>query len=124
MRTLSQILRLLVLVVTSFVTNVLAQEVAIPDARLNAAIRDALRKPSGPLTEQDMLSLTNLDAPGICLRPSEGGCQAWDAVKSLEGLGAAHNLITLDLNNNQLTNLTLPAGLMNLTSLNLEFNQL
>ena len=40
----------------------LAQEVSIPDPGLNAAIRDALQKPSSPLTQQDLLSLTNLNA--------------------------------------------------------------
>jgi len=42
--------------------STLAQEVSIPDPGLTAAIRDALNKPSGPLTEQDLLGLTNLDA--------------------------------------------------------------
>jgi hypothetical protein len=39
-----------------------AQEVSIPDLGLNAAVRQALQKPGGPLTEQDLLSLTNLSA--------------------------------------------------------------
>ena len=60
MKTPSQILRLLVL--TSLMATAQAQEVSIPDPGLNAAIRDALQKPAGPLTTQDMLSLTNLDA--------------------------------------------------------------
>ena len=46
----------------SFLTSALAQEVSIPDPGLNAAIREALQKPFGPLTEQDLLSLTNLNA--------------------------------------------------------------
>src|SRR5262245_25646645 len=50
------------LVLASFVTSVSAQEVSIPDPGLNAAIRDALQKPTGPLTVVDLLSLTNLDA--------------------------------------------------------------
>jgi len=60
MKTPSQILRLLVL--TSLMATAQAQEVSIPDPGLNAAIRAALQKPAGPLTTQDMLSLTNLDA--------------------------------------------------------------
>jgi len=44
----------------NFVAGPLAQEVTIPDPGLNAAIREALDKPIGPLTEQDLLSLTNL----------------------------------------------------------------
>src|SRR5438046_5423707 len=99
MKPLSPILLLLVL--TGLVATAQAQEVSIPDPGLNAAIRDALQKPAGPLTAQDLLSLTNLDA-------------RFRRVKSLEGLEAAHNLTTLDLSHNQLTNLTLPVGLTNL----------
>src|SRR5439155_193590 len=109
MKILSQILRLLVL--TSLMATAQAQEVSIPDPGLNAAIRDALQKPAGPLTVQDLLSLTNLYARNT-------------GVRSLEGLEAAHNLITLNLESNQLTSLTLPAGLTNLTTLGLGGNQL
>ena len=59
---------ILLLVVTSFVKNVLAQEVSIPDARLNAAIREALQQGSEPLTVQDLLSLTYLNASGRGVR--------------------------------------------------------
>ena len=96
---------MLVLVVTSFAANALAQEVSIPDPGLNAAVHLTLAKPAGPLTEQDLLSLTNLNARS-------------SGVSSLEGLGAAHNLTTLDLAFNQLTNVTLPTGLGSLRSLN------
>jgi hypothetical protein len=37
-----------------------AQAVFLPDSDLNAAICDALQKPVGPLTQADLLSLTNL----------------------------------------------------------------
>ena len=60
MKTRFQII--LLLVVTSFGTNATAQEVSIPDSGLDAAIRATLVKPAGPLTVQDMLSLTNLMA--------------------------------------------------------------
>jgi hypothetical protein len=36
-------------------------EVSVPDPALNVAIREALQKPGGPLTEQDLLTLTNLN---------------------------------------------------------------
>jgi hypothetical protein len=49
-----------------------AQEVTVPDPGLNAAIRDALQKPNGPLTEQDLLSLTNLSA-GVAVSPAWKG---------------------------------------------------
>ena len=62
----------------------MAQEVNIPDPGLNAAIRDALQKPIGPLTETGLLSLTALNASGRC-------------INSVEGLQAARNLTSLDL---------------------------
>jgi hypothetical protein len=62
MKTLSQILRLLVL--PSLMATASAQEISIPDPDLNAAVRSALQKLVGPLTAQDLLSLTNLNAGG------------------------------------------------------------
>jgi hypothetical protein len=114
MKTIIPVIRPLVLsmlLLASFVGSTVAQEVSIPDPGLNAAIREALQKPSGPLAEQDLLSLTNLDA---CCRN----------ISSVEGLGAARNLSGLDLGSNHLSNLTLPVGLTNLTGLNLSENQL
>ena len=59
MMRLSYIIATLILI--GFVASTRAQEVSIPDAGLNAAIREALNKPIGPLTEQDLLTLTNLN---------------------------------------------------------------
>jgi hypothetical protein len=47
---------LIALTLSGHAAPTLAQEVSIPDPGLNAAIRDALQKPSGPLTQQDLLS--------------------------------------------------------------------
>src|SRR2546425_301397 len=109
MKTLSQILRLLVL--TSLMATAQAQEVSIPDPGLNAVIRDALQKPAGPLTAQDLLSLTTLYVNDY-------------RVTSLYLLIAAPNLTTLDLDYNQLTDVSFLSGLTNLTTLNLGGNQL
>ncbi len=70
----------LILLLSCSLTPVLAQEIAIPDPALETVIRDTLQKLSGPLTVEDMLSLTNLDASS-------------KAVIGLEGLGAASNLV-------------------------------
>jgi formylglycine-generating enzyme required for sulfatase activity len=94
------------LVLSGFITPALAQEVSIPDPGLNAAIRETLGKPAGPLTQQDLLGLTNLSAI------------SWN-ITNLQGLAAAHNLNTLFLDDNQLTDLSFPEGLTNLTSLSL-----
>jgi formylglycine-generating enzyme required for sulfatase activity len=88
-----------------------AQEVSIPDPGLNAAIRDALQKPIGPLTQQDLLSLTNLDA-------------GRRNVRSIVGLEAARNLVSLDLQSNDLTNFSLPSELTKLTTLDVSVNPL
>ena len=49
-------------ILASCIASTSAQEISIPDSGLNSAIREALQKPGGPLTEQDLLSLTNLNA--------------------------------------------------------------
>ena len=124
---------LVTLVFTGLIVSARAQEVSLPDPALDMAIRATLQKPSGPLTEVDMLSLTNLDA---CCR----------SVASVEGLEKARNLVRLDLSNNSVTNFLLPStwqmlrtlslfnnhltnfvvpgGLFNLTQLDLGFNAL
>ena len=114
MKTIIRISRPLVLTLlalTNFEAWTLAQEVSIPDPGLNAAIREALPKPSGSLTEQDLLSLSNLDA---CCR----------SIRDLEGLEAARNLTMLDLQSNRLANVAFPNGLTNLNFLDLSFNPL
>jgi hypothetical protein len=59
MNTRFQTIQLLIL--SSLISTAMAQEVSIPDPVLNGAIRRARQKLQGPLTVQDMLSLTNLD---------------------------------------------------------------
>ena len=88
-----------------------AQEISVPDAGLNAAIREALQKPNGPLTGQDLLGLTNLDA-------------SRRNVSSVAGLEAARNLVSLDLQINRLTNFSLPPELRKLTTLSVSSNPL
>jgi hypothetical protein len=101
----------LVLALTIVAQNIRAQEVFIPDAGLSAAIRDALQKPNGPLTGQDLLSLKSLDA---CCR----------SISSTEGLEAALNLVDLDLDNNNLSSFAFSTNFINLRSVNLAGNQI
>src|SRR4051812_20468313 len=98
------------LLLTVVITAAHAQIVSIPDSGLNAAIRSALHIPSAPLTAQDLLTLTNLDARARNIR-------------SLQGLEAARKLVSLDLQINHLTNFSLPQ-LTNLLYLDLSVNQL
>ena len=99
------------LILTGFVVSTPAQEVFIPDPGLNAAIREALNKPVGPLSAQDMLGLTNLDARSR-------------SISSVEGLQAARNLFSLFLDSNSLTNVDVPNTLTNLDLLTLGLNPL
>src|SRR5438876_12253310 len=96
------------LVWISFVASTVAQEVLVPDPGLNAAIRAALQKPAGPLTEQDLLSLTSLNAESR-------------NISNLQGLEAAHHLSVLSLQSNHLSNLSFPDGLTDLNVLDLSF---
>jgi hypothetical protein len=101
MKTVIQIMRRHIptlLLLTNLVAPALAQEVSIPDPGLNAAIRAALQKPDRPLTKQDLLSLTVLQAPER-------------SVGSLEGLEAARNWVALGLQSNLLANFSLPSGM-------------
>jgi formylglycine-generating enzyme required for sulfatase activity len=98
-------------ILSCFVFLAGAQEVSIPDPGLNAAIREALQKSSGPLTEQDLLSLTNLSAGGR-------------SISSVQGLEVARNLRILDLDNNSITNFSFAGALTNLTILDLFNNHL
>jgi internalin A len=102
---------LIFLALAGFVASTPAQEVSIPDPGLNVAIRAALRIPFGPLTELDLLSLTNLDA-------------SRRNVKSIVGLEAARNLVSLDLQINRLTNFSLPSELTKLSTLDVSINPL
>src|SRR5512138_3410790 len=114
MTIITQILRPIVsavLVLTSLGAVALAQEVSIPDPGLNDAVRVALQKPNGPLTEQDMLSLTNLSAGG-------------GNVTNVAGLESARNLHMHDLDNKAINAFTIGSALTNLSILDLFNNRL
>src|SRR6185369_16630287 len=89
----------------------LAQEATITDPNLSAAILEALQKQAGPLTGQDLLSLTNLNAGSRSIR-------------SVQGLQEAQNLVSLDLKSNNLSKVTFENGLAKLSFLDLSFNRL
>src|ERR1041385_2117822 len=110
---MKSIIRFLLIALTliGHAAPVRAQEVSIPDPGLNAAVREALNKPAGPLTERDMLGLTFLNATGR-------------SITNAQGLEAARNLNLLDLDSNSLTNFVVPSSLTNLNSLDLFNNHL
>ena len=86
--------------------------VVFPDPNLEAAVRDALNKPSGDVTCADIRLLTELIAVS-------------DSVEILEGLQFAVNLTTLDLADDALIrDLTPLQRLTNLTRLDLGGNDI
>ncbi|MDB6038399.1 MAG: exported protein of unknown function [Verrucomicrobiales bacterium] len=99
------------LIIANLATLAVAQEVSIPDPGLNAAVRETLQKPNGSLTEEDLLTLTALDAHRR-------------NVSSISGSEAARNLTSLSLQFNHLIDLVLPEGLINLNELALSGNLL
>ena len=88
-----------------------AVAVDFPDPNLEAAIRDTLHKPSGPITDLDMAGLEDLTAR------SRG-------IKSLVGLEYAKNLSSLDLYNNQISDISPLAWLVKLSILDLSYQAL
>src|SRR4030095_14154103 len=98
------------LALNTFVTLTRAQNVSIPDPGLDAALRATLAKPTGPLTVQDLLSLTNLNA-------------GQRSISNLAGLEFAINLLSLNLQGNLLSNPAFPTNLARLNSLDLSQNR-
>lgn len=120
------------LVLAGFMPAAFTQTVTLPDPGLNAAVREALQKPAGPLTRQDLLGLTVLNAHDRNIT-SLAGLEAASNLSTLLLFGnhltsfsqpMLTNLVVLDLSRNSLTNLTLPAGLSHLFSLVLVENRL
>jgi len=83
----------------------------IPDANLEATIRDALDQPEGMLTAADLAILTSLDA-------SEQN------ISNLTGLEYCTNLTTLYLSTNQISDISALQNLTSLTVLRLYANQI
>jgi len=87
------------------------QVVDFPDPNLEAAVREALNKASGPIYASELAGLVSLSA-------SDRGIQ------DLSGLEYCTNLSGLSLWGNQISDVSPLAGLTNLTSLDLELNQI
>jgi len=110
-----------------------ASIIEIPDDNLEACIRDALGIPSGSITEEDALGLTNL----FCM--SSGvfdltGLEYFtnlntlfldeNDIEDLSPLGELVSLVTLDVERNELVDISLLSNLINLQSLDLNHNSI
>ena len=99
---------ILAIAVTFFVAQASAQVVEIPDPNLESAIREELNLPDGnPITQQEMLRLTQLDAGGD------------RGITDLTGLEYATNLKSLGLYHNPIVDIGPLAQLPKLEGFNL-----
>jgi Leucine-rich repeat (LRR) protein len=83
--------------------------VTFPDANLETVIREALNKPSGDITSDDMKTLTSLSA-------------FQRGIKNLTGIEHATNLTTLWIQNNPLSDISELSSLTKLTDLTISYN--
>ncbi len=92
--------------------------VVFPDPVLEAAVRDAIGKPTGDILQSDLVGtgFTVLDAGGTL-----GGSAK---ISDLTGLEFASDLTNLVLSNNSISDLTPLSGLINLTTLELYRNNI
>jgi len=86
-------------------------EVTFIDPNLEAAVRDAIAIPTGPIYSSDLDELIYLDASAR-------------NIADLTGLGLAANLTELDLANNQISDISPLADLTRLAELGLAYNQI
>ena len=103
------------------------------DAALEAAVRGQLRRPQGPITRQDLASLTFLGIDGRRIH-SLAGLERLTALQSLSlrenplvdvsPLSALANLQSLDLWGTRITNVSPLSGLTNLHTLDLGGNRI
>ena len=84
---------------------------AFADSALEAAIRAALGKPDDELTEDDLLSLTQLEAQAR-------------GISDLTGIGKLRNLTVLDLSKNKIEDISPLSALTRLILLDLTGNQI
>jgi internalin A len=85
--------------------------VVFPDLNLEAAIRQAIEKPTGDIYESNLATLTDLDANGR-------------GITDLDGLQYCVGLVHLNIYQNQISDITPLDGLTALTELGLDWNEI
>ena len=124
-------LALLTIMFSSWLNVAVAQNVNIPDANLEAAVRNALRKKSGTLTQADMKRLTQLyvgnrgiiSLTGLEHAVNLKGLGLWsNEISDISPIANLKNLTYLNVSNNQISDIKPLAGLKNLTNLYLDRN--
>jgi hypothetical protein len=102
--------------------------VTFPDAKLDAAIREAIGKPTGDIYQSDLAGLTNFSASGVSSSVLRGPMGIIKGVRvtmlDLRGLEYCINLVTLDLSHNWISDISPLSSLSNLTTLDLSGNRI
>ena len=108
-------------------------QVVFADENLEAAVREALEKPKGPLTRAAIRKPTELYAPEREIEYLQGLDSAVNltslilsdnAISDVSPLASLTNLKRLNLRGNQISDVSPLASLTNLTYLNLDDNQI
>ena len=124
-------LTLAILLIVSL--SALAGIVDFPDPGLEAAIRDAIGKPTGDILDTDLDGLMSLDASNRSISNLEGIQYCTDLMQLLlntnhiggiSALSGLTNLTLLDLGSNQIVDISPLSGLTSLVILILDFNQI
>ena len=98
--------------------------VGFPDANLEAAIREVIPKPEGPIYTLDLETLTSLSVPGREITdPSATDTETTD-LTDLTGLEYCVNLRRLEVQGNQISDISPLAALTSLTRLYLYDNRI
>ncbi|MGB5925313.1 MAG: leucine-rich repeat domain-containing protein [Dehalococcoidia bacterium] len=109
------------------------EAVTFPDPNLEAAIRGAIGKPTGPICPSDLEGLTYLSASGSNIADLTGleHCTSLtvlllgsNQISDISPLANLTNLIHLTLDRNQISSISALANLTNLTDLNIQSNQI
>jgi hypothetical protein len=115
------------------VVIVTPKEVTFPDSNLEAAIRDALKKPTGDILTTELKKITNLHADGKGISNLEGiqylvhlkGLYMdKNKIKDVSPLSSIVSLEELSLFENQITDISPIKGLTGLIFINLGSNQI
>jgi preprotein translocase subunit YajC len=85
--------------------------VFFPDPALEAALRETINRPTGHIYKSDLEGLTSLSA-------------SYRGITNLTGLEHCINLVSLDLHDNQISDISVLAGLTKLEWLDLSYNQI
>lgn len=101
------VLFILIGLLTSFQST--AVIVYFPDANLESLVRETIDKPTGDIMDTDIMTLTNLSAPGR-------------QIANISGLQYCTALTSLDLSFNSISDITPVSSLLNLTSLGISWN--